>query len=126
MKLTTEQLEALQAWQSVRGRAWKADVRLAWETGDYQHSRHASALQQLRNELGPRWLIAYRKGDDQVGWLVSVKAPPFPTERQMFNGFRTMWLVGDSAGTLLEAQHTKADARRYCQNNRITLIEDPK
>lgn len=128
MKLTPEQLEALQAWRSVYGRGWKAEVRLAWETGDYHQSRHASALQQLRNELGPRWLIAYSPGDTRAGWLQPTKVEIGAGARALNFRWVSAWKIVDAEGIDMFQPYsrTKSEARCFCQNNGITLIEELK
>ena len=55
-----DQLATLEAFRKRRGRFWKADLRAAWESGNYPAPSQAPHLQQLRNEFGPAWLNKYR------------------------------------------------------------------
>lgn len=60
---TPKQLNALVQFASANGRYWKACLRDAWFGGnysDYYASEYASYLQQVRNELGPSWLVRFR------------------------------------------------------------------
>ena len=61
MSPTPEQLVALVKFAKCHGRYWKLSLRLAWETGiypsPYDDSMH---LQQVRNNLGPSWLVRFR------------------------------------------------------------------
>jgi hypothetical protein len=61
--LTAEQLKAIRLWAGVHGRTWKAALRLAWETGNYegieQYGNEAAYLQQVRNTFGPSWLVRF-------------------------------------------------------------------
>lgn len=58
---TTEQLKALKTWASRHGRTWKQDLRNAWMDGDYGCNEDiAGYLQQVRNTLGPSWLIQFK------------------------------------------------------------------
>jgi hypothetical protein len=57
---TAEQLAAVQAWAKQHGRTWKAALRAAWASGDYQGFDGAPLLQQLRNAFGPSWLVSFR------------------------------------------------------------------
>jgi hypothetical protein len=58
---TLDQLIAIQQWARIHGRTWKYDLRQAWMTGDYGCNQDiAPPLQQLRNSLGPSWLVRFR------------------------------------------------------------------
>lgn len=57
---TAEQLAALQAFAANNGRYWKRLLRHAWETGDYQVEDDSASLQQVRNTLGPSWLVRFK------------------------------------------------------------------
>lgn len=59
-KLTDEQVDALLQWAHRNGRTWKSSLRDAWMTGDYGGFEDANFLQQVRNNLGPAWLVRYR------------------------------------------------------------------
>ena len=123
---TLEQLAAVEAFRKRHGRRWKATLRFAWDTGMYASSDSAPLLQQLRNEFGPLWLNAYRPGDTKAGVLIAQPALPFPGQAR--RGLpRTVWAVTAGNGQdLHEPFDKKEDARCYCQNNGITLIEEPK
>jgi hypothetical protein len=80
--LTADEHAALRAWANEEGPRWKAALRLAWETGNYGGSEHDAALQQLRNRLGPSWLVKHRlpldPSDETTGyhcWVVTSKKP---------------------------------------------------
>lgn len=59
-KPTPEQLKALEKFAAIHGRNWKAPLREAWMTGDYDGFKESNYLQQLRNTLGPSWLAKFR------------------------------------------------------------------
>lgn len=54
MNPTAEQIEALKAYASENGRYWKAALLLDWSC-----DRTSGALQELRNTLGPSWLLRH-------------------------------------------------------------------
>lgn len=56
-KLTNEQITALMRYATKHGRYWKAALGNAWETGIYSTGDNVPALQQLRNNYGPSWLM---------------------------------------------------------------------
>lgn len=49
-----DQAAALKAYAKVHGARWKHQLLLAWENGDC-----TGALQQVRNEFGPSWLLRW-------------------------------------------------------------------
>lgn len=55
-----EQLAALVAYAKAHGRKWKSQLNHAWMTGQYGMSDDSMNLQQVRNTLGPTWLIRFR------------------------------------------------------------------
>ncbi len=55
--VTNEQLKALRDFAAIYGRCWKQELREAWMSGD---GRDTGELRQLRNTLGPSWLISFR------------------------------------------------------------------
>jgi hypothetical protein len=58
---TPEQLAALKKWAAQYGRTWKSKLRLAWYGGGYgDFDGDSGPLQQIRNTLGPTWLIGFR------------------------------------------------------------------
>lgn len=60
MKPTQEQLDALRAYAASHGRYWKSRLRDAWITGEYGGFHQSNFLQQVRNNLGPSWLVRFR------------------------------------------------------------------
>lgn len=52
---TEEQLAALRQFKRINGMAWKLALKRLWLT-----DRCPPILQQVRNELGPKWLTAWR------------------------------------------------------------------
>ncbi len=58
--LTDEQMDALQQWAHRYGRNWKTHLRDAWMTGNYGGFEASNYLQQVRNNLGPSWLVRFR------------------------------------------------------------------
>jgi hypothetical protein len=56
---TPEQIEAVTAFARLHGRYWKARLRDAWMTGDYEGFERSDLLQQVRNTAGPSWLIGF-------------------------------------------------------------------
>ena len=59
-ELAADEQEALRAWADDHAPRWKAALRDAWYSGNYGGSEHDSALQRIRNRLGPSWLLKYR------------------------------------------------------------------
>ena len=123
MKPTPEQLAALDMFRSFHGRRWKAVLRDGWEHGIPPDTICGGLLQQLRNEFGPAWLIAYRPGDTKVGYL----KPDFLAERcrarrAIINAWR---IVGRDGVDLVQPwPNSKNEARTLCRDLHITLIED--
>ena len=64
---TKEQLAALRAFAREEGRCWKEALSNAWMTGAYPwHARMRSGyLQQVRNQLGPSWLVRFKLGKEE-------------------------------------------------------------
>jgi hypothetical protein len=58
---TAEQLAALRTFANDNGRNWKSALNHAWSTGDWSHdyADNSGLLQQVRNQLGPRWLARF-------------------------------------------------------------------
>ncbi len=56
-----DQLTALQQFANDNGRYWRTKLRHAWLTGIYRGRAIPPLLQQVRNELGPTWLLAQCK-----------------------------------------------------------------
>lgn len=61
-RMTQTQTDAIQQWARLHGRRWKSALRNAWMTGNYEGFEASNELQQLRNSLGPAWLIKFRLG----------------------------------------------------------------
>ena len=55
--LSTEQVAALVRYANSHGRYWKSALNNAWQTGIYSTGDNTPALQQVRNNLGPSWLV---------------------------------------------------------------------
>ena len=61
--ITPEQLEAINRFARENGRTWKSNLRHAWETGRYDDhgaGEYSHLLQQVRNGLGPSWLVRFK------------------------------------------------------------------
>ena len=58
--LSAEQIEALRAYRDPHGRRWKSRLLVEWHssTGD-----EGPELRQVRNTLGPSWLLTDRLPD---------------------------------------------------------------
>ncbi|MBW8830753.1 MAG: hypothetical protein JF606_15250 [Burkholderiales bacterium] len=56
--LSRAELDALLAFRSLHGRAWKSALWRCWERSTYPMlaNTHAASLQLLRNTRGPEWL----------------------------------------------------------------------
>lgn len=52
---TSEQIEALKAYAREHGRYWKSALQDDWLSANCQ-----GPLRELRNTLGPSWLVRYR------------------------------------------------------------------
>ena len=59
-KLTDDQYAALHAFAARHGRHWKQFLRHAWETGCWTFGADSPALQSVRNQFGPTWLVNFR------------------------------------------------------------------
>jgi len=63
---TAEQLAALERFRVQHGRRWKVGLRAAWSNGVYpiyaRDNGDDALLQQVRNALGPSWLVRYTGG----------------------------------------------------------------
>jgi hypothetical protein len=61
---SAEQLAALTLFAAANGRYWKAVLREVWINGNYAstdlNGADSAALQQLRNTLGPSWLVKFK------------------------------------------------------------------
>ncbi len=57
---TPEQLAALERWRQANGRTWKAKLNDAWMVAGQRVAGYEPALQQLRNNFGPEWLVKVR------------------------------------------------------------------
>jgi hypothetical protein len=62
--LTMKQLFALEAWITIYGRTWKAKLRRAWMTGNYDGFECSNILQSLGNDwkFGTAWLTSFNIG----------------------------------------------------------------
>ena len=56
-KPTTEMLSALQSFADCHGEDWKEQLSFAWMNGSDEREPNAHLLRQVRNHLGPSWLI---------------------------------------------------------------------
>lgn len=63
MKPNAEQLDALQKFANANGRSWKTELNTLWMNGAYNNAVLGGAdpcyLQQVRNTLGPTWLMRF-------------------------------------------------------------------
>lgn len=119
MHPTDEQIEALVRFYTPKtpkygtrpANSWKRDLRELWEKACAGHP-DGGLLQQLRNNLGPRWLTAFRPGDTKVGYLV-------------LHGHGEYRIEDVDCGPLVDGGFTsKTAARRAAQRYKITLLED--
>lgn len=58
--LTPEQFAALQRYVAKHGRYWKRDLSSAWSSGADEREPDGAYLRQIRNILGPSWLMGFR------------------------------------------------------------------
>lgn len=57
------QIETLRNFAAANGRKWKSALRFCWETGrykDFNGTDDYPALQRVRNQFGPSWLVRFR------------------------------------------------------------------
>lgn len=61
---TPEQAAAIQRFAELHGRNWKEELRECWMHASYPRSPLADRplLQQVRNQLGPKWLEGAASG----------------------------------------------------------------
>lgn len=52
-----EQIKALLAWAEANGRTWKSKLDAAWMKAGEGVPGYCPALQQVRNQFGPSWLV---------------------------------------------------------------------
>jgi hypothetical protein len=57
---TPEQQSALTAFAQRSGRYWKARLLRLWDTGRDENEPEGPLLRQVRNNLGPSFLVDYR------------------------------------------------------------------
>lgn len=110
---TTEQLAALDEFRKTHGQRWKHILSKCWINSAYGPTTNSGLLQQLRNQFGPAWLVAYRRGDLQVGVLQS-------------RNRTAQYVIADLAGNMLAAAEgvpSKKAARLVARSLKITLIE---
>jgi hypothetical protein len=76
-KLTKEQFEAIVAWANIYGRTWKRELSLAWFNGDYGYGNReiSGYLQQIRNDLGPEWLVKFNLKKAQAQYEAGLQPP---------------------------------------------------
>lgn len=60
MALTPEQLAALRRYAVKHGRCWKSRLSSDWASGRDAGQQDGSYLRQIRNTLGPAWLMDFR------------------------------------------------------------------
>ncbi len=84
---TTDQIRTLKDFARIHGRLWKSVLRHAWMDGDYQGFERGHLLQQIRNTLGPGWLmrfvlpkdgcwVVFNKAEDAVAAEAAICEPP--------------------------------------------------
>lgn len=56
-------MSALLDWRRRKGRSWKQMLNDAWRTGADDDDPRGSSLRQIRNRLGPSWLVDLRPTD---------------------------------------------------------------
>jgi hypothetical protein len=54
------QLAALESYAKAHGRTWKRQLWHAWASGRYWDGDASGALQTIRNQFGPSWLVRFR------------------------------------------------------------------
>lgn len=59
-KPTREQVDALRAFAGRRGRNWKSKLLSMWFNGRDASEPNGHLLRQVRNQLGPTWLMNFR------------------------------------------------------------------
>jgi hypothetical protein len=119
---TQEQLNAIIRFAAEHGRTWKAQLRDCWMTGNYVGFVGSNLLQQVRNRLGPSWLVKFNlkaaqaaqaaqqveanKRDDQRDWE-TCHAILSPTQEQLTAGQITMKRLGYDARGQITMQLTR-------------------
>ena len=64
MKASDEQKDILRRFAAEQGRTWKSKLNHMWMSGDYgDTSVDDGALQRIRNQFGPSWLVRLRPAD---------------------------------------------------------------
>lgn len=124
MNLKPEWIEAIQHMQRLYGRQWKHKVAFAWSASmSPRDPDTAAALRQMRNQLGPDWLAAYRPGDIGVGWVArgQIEVPHGGSYRT-----KSAWRITHQDGKdKIQPYFTnKGDMRATARHLGITLIED--
>lgn len=116
---TIEQLRALHMFQDKYGQRWRSILATKWAGGTDADEPGGCYLRQLRNDFGPDWLAAYRKGHAMVGWL---QPTPWAGGEHASPGV-TWDIVLKDGEVLYTALDTKTEARRTAEQRRLTLIE---
>jgi hypothetical protein len=63
VKLSHEQLKALQRWSRVHGFRWRYHLKNYWARGVDGVFPDTGLLRQIRNDFGPVWLTQFRLDD---------------------------------------------------------------
>jgi len=58
--LTAEQMRAVQYFAKQHGRNWKSALSDAWMRAGIGVVAYTPALQQVRNNFGPAWLVKFK------------------------------------------------------------------
>lgn len=65
--VTDDQRAAVAAFRDSNGREWKEELGSLWMTGNYSRrgidKDQAALLQQVRNQLGPEWLVKVTRAE---------------------------------------------------------------
>ena len=59
-ELTADQLAAIVAFAASNGRDWKRKLNDAWLNGRDANEPNGHFLRQVRNTLGPQWLVGFK------------------------------------------------------------------
>ncbi len=95
---TTDQIQALKDFAKIHGHHWKSVLRDAWMDGDYQGFEHSHLLQQIRNTLGPGWLmrfvlpkdgcwVVFNRAEDAVAAEAAIREPSGQCSKSVSQNF---------------------------------------
>jgi hypothetical protein len=116
-KPTHDQMRALSDWRSLVGRQWKSKLLAAWEVAGEGVRGYTPALQQLRNQFGPSWLVRAKITYVQTRTEAPMLSGRALTDELESQAIAALELIArNAAGALASARDNPAKAFLIMQN----------